>query len=63
MILFLAGFAAGAVTAGLTAFLARKKPEEDKTNAVGENRDFRRRQFANLMYYNIGEKGASGFEN
>ena len=60
MICFLAGFAAGIFTAG---YFTRKKPADDKAGAAGESGDFRRRQFANLMYYNIGEKGVNELEN
>ena len=63
MIYFLAGFAAGMFTAGLAAYFKRKKPADDKVGAAGESGDFRRRQFANLMYYNIGEKGVNELEN
>lgn len=63
MILFLAGFAAGIFTAGLAVYFKRKKPTDDKIGAAGESAGFRRRQFANLMYYNIGEKGVKQLEN
>lgn len=63
MICFLAGFAAGIFTSGLAVYLTRKKPADDKVGAAGESVDFRRRQFANLMYYNIGEKGVNQLEN
>ena len=63
MICFLAGFAAGIFTAGSAVCLTRKKPADEKIGAVGENGDFQRRQFANLMYYNIGEKGVNELEN
>ena len=63
MICFLAGFAAGIFTAGLAVYFKRKKPAGDKAGTVGESGDFRRRQFANLMYYNIGEKGVNELEN
>lgn len=63
MICFLAGFAAGTFTASLAVYFKRKKPVDDKVGATGGNGDFRRRQFANLMYYNIGEKGVNELEN
>ena len=63
MICFLAGFAAGIFTASLAVYFTRKNPADDKVGAAGESGDFRRRQFANLMYYNIGEKGVNELEN
>lgn len=47
---------------GLAVYFTRKKPADDKIGAVGESGDFRRRQFANLMYYNIGEKGRTNLK-
>ena len=63
MICFLAGFAAGIFTVGLAVYFTRKKPADDKIGAACESADFRRRQFANLMYYNVGEKGVNELEN
>mgnify|MGYP004527459289 CR=1 FL=1 len=63
MICFLAGFAAGIFTASLAVYFKRKKPADDKVGTAGGSGDLRRRQFANLMYYNIGEKGVNELEN